>query len=287
MTKWTMETYDHLADQAAAKAIRDRFAELDPPPFECLGGWYPLIERLLEDVRAALPAGKESELRVNQIKEKFGGLSFYVNYGPIGRAALDEDERSEAAAEVRLAIEKAIFLACCRADRTCEVCSQRGIHVLRGGWHMTRCREHADGSLPGKFRRRARMRNWEYDEVMDAVVDLSGMTLAQHLQREAERLREPILSAVIGTWKGAPAWVEAEGWPGWVDPVPRHKRLYVEPWDRAGPALSYDPFALKSMHPVTAWTEHWVLVARLDFNGTPEVSSYPRSPQAYEQELRT
>lgn len=282
---WALEQHDHSADQAAAKAIRQRFPELDVPPFECMGGWYGILDRLLEAIRAAVPAGSEHLFRVSPIKEKFGGLAFYWSHGQTGRAALNEESADVAA--IRADIEKAVFLASCRADRTCDVCGQRGIHTLKGHWHMTRCREHADGGLPSVTRRRARMGRWEYDEARDDVIDLSRLTLAQHIEREAGRLHEHILSAVIGNWKGAPEWVEADGWPGWVDPVPRHKRLYVEPWDRAGPALSYDPFALKNMHPVTAWTQNWVLVARMDFNGMPEVAAYPRNPRAYEQGLRT
>lgn len=280
---WTMEHHDHAADQAAAKAIRERFPELDIPPFECLGGWHGILERLLKDIREAVPEGGEGLLRIGQVKEKFGGLRAYVSYGVTGRAAL-QDESAEVTA-IRTAIERAVFLAACRADRTCEVCGARGLHVVRGHWHMTRCREHADGGLPRGLPQ-TRMGRWEYEESSDAVVDLSWLTLAQHIEREAGRCHEPVLQVVIGSWKGVPEWVEADGWPGWTDPVPRHKRHYVEPWDRAGPALSYDPRAAGWMHPVTAWTANWVLVARCDFGGYPDVVSYPRNPRAYQQELR-
>lgn len=129
------------------------------------------------------------------------------------------------------------------------------------------------------------MGHLKYDECRDDVIDLSWLTLTQHLEREAARFHEPILQAVIGNWRGAPEWVEAEGWPGWVDPVPLHKRLRVEPWDRVAPALSYNPRKAGGMHPVTAWTASWVIVARLVY--MPDVTAYPRSPRAYEQELLT
>lgn len=54
----------------------------DRPPitsswcFECGKGWYPLLKELIEDL-IALGWDK----KICQVKEKFGGLRFYINSG--------------------------------------------------------------------------------------------------------------------------------------------------------------------------------------------------------------
>jgi len=54
----------------------------DRPPitscgfFECNSGWFPLIKELIEDL-IALGWDK----KICQVKEKFGGLRFYINSG--------------------------------------------------------------------------------------------------------------------------------------------------------------------------------------------------------------
>lgn len=46
--------------------------------FECGNGWYDLIYRLCEDIKQLNPP---ADFEVVQVKEKFGGLRFYVNSG--------------------------------------------------------------------------------------------------------------------------------------------------------------------------------------------------------------
>ena len=54
----------------------------DRPPitsswcFECGKGWYPLIKELIEDLIAM-----GWDKKICQVKEKFGGLRFYINSG--------------------------------------------------------------------------------------------------------------------------------------------------------------------------------------------------------------
>ena len=54
----------------------------DRPPitsswcFECNSGWYPLIKALIEDLIAM-----GWDKKICQVKEKFGGLRFYINSG--------------------------------------------------------------------------------------------------------------------------------------------------------------------------------------------------------------
>jgi hypothetical protein len=47
--------------------------------WECGKGWYPLITELIEKLN---PLCEDfDDIKVVQIKEKWGGLCFYINYG--------------------------------------------------------------------------------------------------------------------------------------------------------------------------------------------------------------
>jgi hypothetical protein len=85
--------------------------------FECDSGWYPLIKDLIEDL---VELGWDRE--VCQVKEKFGGLRFYIN------AASDEmyDRISQAEKE---------------SYETCEVTGKPGQLRTDIGWWTTLCEE--------------------------------------------------------------------------------------------------------------------------------------------------
>ena len=79
--------------------------------FECDDGWFQLIYNLSEKL--------EGHVKAVQVKEKFGGLRFYV------------DGYSE---EIGNLIADAERLSC----KTCEVCGQPG-SSKGGGWIKTLC----------------------------------------------------------------------------------------------------------------------------------------------------
>ena len=270
---WSIENHDHETDRLEYERIRRRFPEIVTRGFECTGGWYPLLERMFAEVRDAIPPGEERHWDLRQVKEKFGGLRVYWGY------AGDDD--------VSRRIDLAVTLAEFRADRTCDVCGSRGWHVVRGrpqGWHMTRCRAHADGGLPSgePSRRRGAL---EYDEQADELYDLSGLPLAQLYDYEAGKLGEEIETALVGHFKGMSDEFDRLGWPGWVDPVPSHLRGKALPWLEVRDHLHYPLHGRKGFHPLTAWTRSWVLTVRRDINGRPLIVSVPREPQAHQQEL--
>ena len=77
-----------------------------------------------EKAQKSVEEAKESMPRVAQIKEKFGTLRFYIDYGgPEAQAIVNFAEAMSAT--------------------TCEVCGNLG-QPFRIGWHRTLCREHAD-----------------------------------------------------------------------------------------------------------------------------------------------
>ena len=89
-------------------------------------GWFHILWRLCEDLEplvTALEQQTELPFEVLQVKEKFGGLRFYVNH---------------ANDAIRLRIETAQL----ESFRTCEVCGQPGTR-REGGWIKTLCDQHA------------------------------------------------------------------------------------------------------------------------------------------------
>jgi hypothetical protein len=80
-------------------------------------GWRSLVEPLIE-------LCKQADVPILQVKEKYGGLRFYVGAAP------DEVHAAiEAAEEASLS--------------TCEVCGNTGTLMGRG-WFKTRCQDHKD-----------------------------------------------------------------------------------------------------------------------------------------------
>ena len=98
----------------------------DKPPIKSRGffavhdGWLGIIKRLIEDL---IELGWDKQ--ICQVKEKFGGLRFYINAG-----------NDEIWKRIRLA-ESASYI-------TCEKCGELGT-ARGGGWITTLCDEHADG----------------------------------------------------------------------------------------------------------------------------------------------
>jgi len=86
--------------------------------FETGDGWFKLVDQLSADI-TTLDKRDGSETIAVQVKEKFGGLRFYVEGG------------SEA-------VWKAIDEAEALSERTCEWCGEPGT-TRRGGWSYTLC----------------------------------------------------------------------------------------------------------------------------------------------------
>ena len=80
-------------------------------------GWYPLIKNLIEDL---IKLGWNKE--VLQVKEKFGGLRFYINEG--SKEVYDRITEAE-----KLSYE------------TCEVTGNPGKLRTDIGWYLTLCDE--------------------------------------------------------------------------------------------------------------------------------------------------
>jgi len=108
---------------------RDRYESSMQRGFECGDGWFDLIYKLSQDIEAAArDAGLEpcssDWPRCRQVKEKLGGIRFYVFNC--------SDERISAL------IDSAYEQSC----KTCEYCGKPGELVTDGGI-ATLCPDHA------------------------------------------------------------------------------------------------------------------------------------------------
>lgn len=89
--------------------------------FDVGDGWFGAIDRLsaeLEKIIAAMPG--DDRPRAAQVKEKFGGLRFYMTW--------ETDEMSDLISDA----EEECW-------RTCEVCGAAGQLQTTGGWLKTLC----------------------------------------------------------------------------------------------------------------------------------------------------
>lgn len=114
--------------------IRSRYPDLvQGHLFSCHQGWFPILERLFDEIAAILKDGDPSRFQLRQVKEKLGGLRVYWSYGSLEQTA-DSDIQDR--------IMLAVFEAEARSERTCEVCGRPGLARFQRGWWATRCDEH-------------------------------------------------------------------------------------------------------------------------------------------------
>lgn len=112
----------------ALNRIRARFLPGAYPTLDIRGGWYPLIIDL--DLDRELSA-IDPDYQLVQVKEKFGGLRYYVEIAP---------DRS------RPGFNDLIRAAERQSERTCEECGTEGASSHRGSWARTLCAAHAAAS---------------------------------------------------------------------------------------------------------------------------------------------
>ena len=86
--------------------------------FDVQVGWYPLIKDLINDL---IKLGWNKQ--VCQVKEKFGGLRFYINEG-------SEEIHNRISNAEKLSYE------------TCELCGEKGELRTKIRWFTTLCDEH-------------------------------------------------------------------------------------------------------------------------------------------------
>jgi len=96
--------------------------------FDVDNGWNELIYDLsvnLERLILELPEAERADCKASQVKEKFGGLRFYMD------GATDE-------------MRELISIAEALSYHICETCGFQG-GLRKGGWMKTLCDAHAEG----------------------------------------------------------------------------------------------------------------------------------------------
>ena len=107
---------------------------------ECQDGWYDLLDELMGKIQE-LDKGKIVE--VHQIKEKLGGLRFYINDGSVrmdifgsGSFEMGGESDYEAIRNIISEYEDKSYI-------TCEICGKSGrLSYTKGRWYKTVCKEH-------------------------------------------------------------------------------------------------------------------------------------------------
>jgi len=93
--------------------------------FECGSGWYKLIYQLCEDLEKDSKEEGVDIPEVMQVKEKLGGLRFYVTGATSTMFDLIDEAES-------------------KSESICEVCGDKAERFSDGGWIKTRCKKHQD-----------------------------------------------------------------------------------------------------------------------------------------------
>ena len=116
--------------------LRDKYPELlreyggDPKKtamawgFECGDGWFRLIDDTLHLINQVCIKFGHEEISVAQVKEKFGQLRIYMNYG-------------EGSKDVYNIIEAVIEQALQKSKSICEISGDTGTLCKRGSWCKT------------------------------------------------------------------------------------------------------------------------------------------------------
>lgn len=95
---------------------------------ECSDGWFDLIDKLCFDIQEYTDCDPEMhpQVRAIQIKEKFGGLRFYVESAANYQHNLIEKAENE-------------------SYKICELCGSKDkVGQTRGGWITTLCKRCAN-----------------------------------------------------------------------------------------------------------------------------------------------
>ena len=96
--------------------------------FECGDGWYDILDHLCGAIKEH--TYDSDEVTVDQVKEKFGRLRFYLSR---------EDD----------VIHGMVSMAEYMSAHTCEICGERG-QLRTGSWLVTLCDMH-DQARTGKI----------------------------------------------------------------------------------------------------------------------------------------
>jgi hypothetical protein len=134
-----------------AKKLTDKYPEIfstsfDYYGFECGDGWYSIIDSLCSAIVSCRPAEDIPMPIAAQVKEKFGGLRFYVDWPALSEKWRGDSGNTVFARQVyHTTVHSLIDMAEEMSFCVCEDCGMSGPDVKRvgGGWIRTLCPTHA------------------------------------------------------------------------------------------------------------------------------------------------
>ena len=100
---------------------------------ECDKGWYGIIKPLFDYIEEYNKKNPDNEIKVLQVKEKFGGLRFYISHG---------DET----------LYKMIDKAENESLKTCEHCGSKENVIHTEGWIWTVCKDCLQKAVKKSYR---------------------------------------------------------------------------------------------------------------------------------------
>lgn len=160
--------YLHGADQIADAAW-------EPPVGK---GWHPILYKAFREIDAIVLANAGTTFRVDQIKEKFGTLRFYI--GVSGDISVCERLRG-----IVDAAEEATNLIC-------EDCGDEGkTSNWTGGWWRTLCRRHAAEALAKGRGKLPRFELWQLERHGNEfrLIEYGGLPMTfDGVRRHAEQV---------------------------------------------------------------------------------------------------
>lgn len=114
-------------------------------------GWYAIVNDLCSLLESELGREGSNRVTVRQIKEKFGGLRFYLAYGTDGDEGDDDgvpDRPGTAPSEAFTARVRSLIEAGTRAsEETCQWCGAAAAERDVDGYITTLCEEHYGEAL--------------------------------------------------------------------------------------------------------------------------------------------
>ena len=123
---------DKYLVKAYPKIFRDRYEDMKKTAmcwgFDCNDGWFEIIDKLCDDIQNYLDKNPDVEQVVaQQVKEKFGGLSFYYKGGDVFIFELTKEAMG-------------------RSYKTCEFCGSTQNLGRTKEWIYTICKHCYDNT---------------------------------------------------------------------------------------------------------------------------------------------
>ncbi|MFJ2712272.1 antitoxin Xre/MbcA/ParS toxin-binding domain-containing protein [Pseudomonas sp. NPDC087346] len=154
--------------------------------FECMDGWSDLIEGSLQLIQRYV--GLASDVKITQVKEKFGLLRIYQRGG------------EEKVCQV---LDICELVSSC----VCELCGKSGNLTMSDGWILARCDKHGDSSHMELVESQSADERYigSYVRSVDSILSFFGADAVRWVQQESIALGGKRPCEILGTEDGCQA----------------------------------------------------------------------------------